>query len=121
MGSGRSVRALLAASLTVLVLLSGCGGTTHTSGSADAHSALYEAINRQLQLRPGNENVRAVLVNVGGKNVVERYDDTSRSHHWDIGWNTVAVVATLVGMAIDDGSISGLDATLGELLPDHAK
>ena len=110
-----------AVSLIMLVTLTACGGSPDRGpGPADGgDSALYASINRQLQLRPGNENVRAVLVSVRGKDLVERYDDASPDHHWDIGWGTVAVVSTLVGLAIDDGHISGVDARLRELLPDH--
>jgi CubicO group peptidase (beta-lactamase class C family) len=39
------------------------------------------------------------------------------SHVWSV---TKSVVATLVGIAITEGKINSLDATLPELLPDHA-
>lgn len=38
------------------------------------------------------------------------------SHVWSV---TKSIVSTLVGIAIGEHKISGLDATLAELLPDH--
>jgi CubicO group peptidase (beta-lactamase class C family) len=117
--SRRLIGALVAVTITA-VSLAGCSSSPDPKpGSSPDRTALLDAINRQLELRPGHENVRAVLVAVKGKAVVERYDDVAPSRHWDIGWGTTAVVATLIGIAIDDGDIPGTDATLGQLLPDH--
>lgn len=107
-------------SITVLASLTACSESpSPESGQSQDQGELVAAINRQLELRPGHENLRGVLVLVDGKTVVERYDDVSAAKHWDIGWATTAVVATLVGIALDEGRIPGLDATLRQLLPDH--
>ena len=103
-----------------LVSLAACADEqARTSGDEDRASELVSAINRQLDLRPGHENIRALLVLVGGKKLIERYDDSPSDRHWDIGWCTTAVVTTLIGIAVDEGRIPGLDATLRDLLPDH--
>lgn len=119
MRSGRTAGAVVVLWVTALTALVACSDPAEHQRRPE-QGDLYAAITRQLGLRPGHENVRAILVTVDGRPVVERYDDVPSDQSWDLGWGTVAVTATLVGMALDDGSISGLDATLGELLPDHA-
>jgi CubicO group peptidase (beta-lactamase class C family) len=119
-GSRRLTGGIAAVSITLVTTLVACSGSPEDEpGRTPDSGALLSAINTQLDLRPGHENVRAVLVLVDGKPVVERYDDVPAARPWDIGWGTVAVVATLVGIAIDGGRIPGLDATLRQLLPDH--
>jgi CubicO group peptidase (beta-lactamase class C family) len=113
---------LVAATALCLVPLTACGGDGQRGEDrGEREAALVESINHQLELRPGVDNVRAIIVRVHGKDVIAQYDDVPASRHWDMGWGTVAVVATLVGIAIDEGRIPGLEATLGQLLPDHAK
>ena len=111
--------AVVAVSTVAVLLPAGCSGDAPPPDRAEQESGLVAAINHQLDLRPGRENVRAVLVRVKGKPVVTQYDDVPASRHWDIGWGTTAVVTTLLGIAMDEGRIEGVDATLGELLPDH--
>lgn len=122
MGGARRVAMLAVSSVLGLVSLAACANdsTPTPTPDEDEHvSELIGAINQQLELRPGHENIRATLVLVNGRTVIERYEDSSQDQHWDIGWCTTAVVATLIGIAIDEGRIPGLDATLRELLPDH--
>jgi CubicO group peptidase (beta-lactamase class C family) len=61
--------------------------------------------------------VRALLVDVDGRTVVERYPGSrpDQTHH--VSSVTKSVVSTLVGIAVDQGLIDGVDSTLGELLP----
>jgi CubicO group peptidase (beta-lactamase class C family) len=110
--------ALMIVSILCLVPVVACSSEQAEPDTAEQESALVSAINHQLELRPGRENLRAVLVDVHGKPKVAQYADVPASRHWDMGWGTVAVVATLVGIAIDEGRIPGLDATLRQLLPD---
>ena len=66
---------------------------------------------------PGLANVRAVLVSVDGATVVAHYRDSApdeTAHVWSV---TKSVLSMLVGIAIADGHLRGLDQTLGELLP----
>jgi CubicO group peptidase (beta-lactamase class C family) len=121
LGDVRNV--VVPALLSVVVLLpSGCSSDPRPEKTPDrtvSGSALLAAISHDLELIDGRENIAAVVVLVHGKRVLEWYDDVPSARHWDIGWETAAVVATLVGVAIDEGRISGLDATLRQLLPDH--
>jgi CubicO group peptidase (beta-lactamase class C family) len=69
----------------------------------------------------GHVNIRSVRVQVDGTSRLEYYrqgaDATSHLHVWSV---TKSVVSILIGIAIAEGKISGTDATLAELLPDHA-
>ena len=70
----------------LLVVLVACASETdrdHTRAERD--SELVSAIQRQLDLRPGHENVRAILADVEGEQFVAQYDDIPASRHWDIG------------------------------------
>ena len=66
--------------------------------------------------------INAVLVSVGGETKVAHYRNGSRPedalHVWSV---TKSVVSALIGIAIDEKIISGLDATLPELLPRYQK
>ena len=66
---------------------------------------------------PGLANVRAVLVSVDGATVVAHYRDSApdeTAHVWSV---TKSVLSMLVGIAIADGHLRGLEQTLAELLP----
>ena len=66
---------------------------------------------------PGLANVRAVLVSVDGATVVAHYRDSApdeTAHVWSV---TKSVLSMLVGIAIADGHLRGLDQSLAELLP----
>lgn len=84
-------------------------------------AALAPMVDKFLAEDPGRvANVRAVLVQVGGDLVVERRLRGAPDTAGDVYSVTKSVVATLVGAAIADGKISGVDARLGDLLPDDA-
>lgn len=62
----------------------------------------------------------SVIVLSDGRTAYERYfgsEATDHQHVWSI---TKSIVSTLVGIAIDEGRIGGVEATLAQLLPDHA-
>jgi CubicO group peptidase (beta-lactamase class C family) len=66
---------------------------------------------------PGLANVRAVLVSVDGSTVAARYRGSGpeqTGHVWSV---TKSVLSMLVGIAIADGHLRGLDQSLAELLP----
>jgi CubicO group peptidase (beta-lactamase class C family) len=69
----------------------------------------------------GLHELRAVLVNVDGKVIAERYYGSDPSEYADLQSVTKSIVSTLVGIAIGEGKISGVDATLAELLPEYRK
>ena len=59
---------------------------------------------------------------VHGKPVVEKYfAGASSDSYWETASVTKSFLSTLVGIAIADGKISGVDATLAELLPSHVR
>jgi CubicO group peptidase (beta-lactamase class C family) len=66
--------------------------------------------------------IDAVLVSVDGETKITRYRNGSKPedalHVWSV---TKSVVSALIGIAIDEKIISGLDATLPELLPRYQK
>jgi CubicO group peptidase (beta-lactamase class C family) len=66
--------------------------------------------------------VNAVLVSVGGETKIAHYRNGSKPedalHVWSV---TKSVVSALIGIAIDEKIISGLDANLRELLPRYEK
>lgn len=60
---------------------------------------------------------RALLVNVDGWTVLRRQDQSARRTRLPVEEIQGAVLATLIGIAVDERRIGGVDQTLGELLP----
>lgn len=83
-------------------------------------AALISAVNEALEVDPDHDNLRAVIVQVDGKPVLEQYYDWPVDTYWDIGSATGSILSVLIGIAIGEGDISGPEETLVELLPDHA-
>src|SRR5919107_1356322 len=122
----------------VMVIAALCAGTACTSDrtveprpSGDRTSVAADARDRQALGRRIEEYLdrsyslalrdrRALIVSVGGVPVVERYyGDSSASATADMRSVTKSVVGTLVGVALAEGRLCSLDASLGELLPEH--
>ena len=82
-------------------------------------AALISAVNELLGVDPDHDNLRAVLVHVDGEPVLEQYYDWPVDTYWNVEAVTNSIVSVLVGVAIEEGDIAGLDETLAELLPDH--
>ena len=57
-----------------------------------------------------------MLVNVCGRPVLERYDKATAADHHNMASVTKSVVSTLVGIALAEGALHGLDQTLAQLL-----
>jgi CubicO group peptidase (beta-lactamase class C family) len=68
------------------------------------------------QMRP----LRAVIIEVAGHTVLERYYRGSSSDTSNVFSVTGSVVGTLIGIGLSDGSLRSIDQTLGELLPAYA-
>jgi CubicO group peptidase (beta-lactamase class C family) len=68
---------------------------------------------------PAISNIRAVLVTVDGKPVVQRYRESTAETTHDVHSVTKSVMATLIGMAIAEGRLRSVDDTLATLLPQH--
>ena len=66
------------------------------------------------------DNVRAVLVNVDGETKIAHYrHGFTQNDHGHMFSVTKSVVSILIGIAVADGLIAGLDDPLAELLPKH--
>jgi CubicO group peptidase (beta-lactamase class C family) len=63
--------------------------------------------------------VRAVRVVVGDQTVVDATYDDSEGESAEVASVTKSVMSLLIGIAIDQGTIPGVDATLAQLLPDR--
>ena len=92
-----------------------CQGTP-TPGPSELIDAELEKVFAVVQ---GEEAVRAILVSQHGDLVFEDYRDATTDEAWDVREITATVTSTLVGIAIDEGLIAGVDVTLEEALPDH--
>jgi CubicO group peptidase (beta-lactamase class C family) len=66
------------------------------------------------------KDLRAVLVLVGGRPLVERYYDSSAEATSNVASVTKSVMSILVGIALDEGVLGSVDQTLSELLPEYA-
>jgi CubicO group peptidase (beta-lactamase class C family) len=111
-GHGAAVLAVAVAALA------GCTASSPTAEelAADIRPAMEEYLGA---IDPEGQ-VRAVLVHHDGEPVVEHYVDSAAEDYWDTRSVTKSVVGTLIGIAIADGYIAGVDETLGELLPSRA-
>jgi hypothetical protein len=76
------------------------------AGQVDAVFAGYSFRNR-----------RALIVNVDGWTVLRRQDQDVRRTPLPVEQIQGSILATLVGIAIDEGRLPGVDATLDQLLP----
>lgn len=112
----------------VALSTAGCSGSGSSTGQAAESTASPPAVDEaalgaaveaffERSYSPGMRNVRAVLISVGGRTVVEQYRQGSPSDTADIASVTKSVVSTLVGIALADGSLTSVDQTLGDLLP----
>jgi CubicO group peptidase (beta-lactamase class C family) len=117
----RRVAALATTLVLTLVPLAACS-EDHDPKPAepDDQAALISAVNEQLEVDPDHDNLRALVVQVHGKPVLGQYYDWPVDTYWDIESTTSSILSALVGIAIEEGDISGTDETLVELLPDHA-
>jgi len=64
-------------------------------------------------------NVRAVLVHVDGRPVVERYYGGSALTTSNVYSVTKSVMSMLIGIALDEGHLGSVNQTLAELLPSY--
>lgn len=65
------------------------------------------------------DDLRAIVVQVNGRTVFERFDESGPGDHHAVQSVTKSVISTLVGIAVGEGRLS-LDSTLLELLPAYA-
>jgi CubicO group peptidase (beta-lactamase class C family) len=113
-------------------LASACAGPAATVVSAPPQPAvvastpkaspdaeLTAAIDNWIAASAKRSKIRAFLVSVDGKRIVDSYYGAKPERAWDTESVTKSVISMLLGIAISEGRIAGLDQTLRELLPDH--
>ncbi|MFE5410996.1 serine hydrolase domain-containing protein [Microbacterium sp. NPDC056569] len=108
---------------TAVFLLAGAAACTAAPSPAPVPSpevAIANHLHAVLDAVTGSEEVRAVLVHQDAEPVYEEYMSSTPDDTWNVYSVTKSVTSTLVGIAIDRGLISGVDATLGDLLPEYA-
>jgi CubicO group peptidase (beta-lactamase class C family) len=126
MGSDRRFARRAGLLVATVALVAACTGPPGDSGSAgersEASSAEAEVtsiVDNTINLY--NDETRAVLVHVGDRALVERYNNSSAEETSNVASVTKSVMSILVGIAIDEGVIDSVDQTLADLLPDHAQ
>jgi CubicO group peptidase (beta-lactamase class C family) len=119
--TARSAGRTVAGLAIVFAVLSSGGCVAGTpADSAGVSEELSADVDAYLEAVDESGMVRAVLVSHDDEVVLARYADADPEDHHDIASLTKSVASALIGIAIDEGAISGLDATLGELLPSYA-
>lgn len=95
--------------------------TTYTPPTQPDVAAMAADLDRLAEDTADFDLVRAVVAATSDEVLLERYHEADRDTSWNVHGITGSVVATLVGIAVDEGMIEGPDATLAELLPDEAE
>ena len=116
----------------ILAVSTACGGSTSGSGSGETPAgqqtssspeqlaAVFDELVESDIGSGGYKDLRAVLVLVGGRPLVERYYDSSAEATNNVASVTKSVISILVGVALDEGVLGSVDQTLSELLPEYA-
>lgn len=112
-------RPLAAAVLTTLVPLTACSGSDEQPRASFDGAAVWRVVRADLSSDPDSGDLRAFLVEHDGHLVLEKYVGTAADRYWDVESVTKSVISSLIGIAIGEGAISGVDATLADLLPTH--
>jgi CubicO group peptidase (beta-lactamase class C family) len=125
--------AVIAVSVLALALAGACvkpsapSPPQETAGSGSATAAsdvlgadLTRKINTLFSSADAYRNIRALLVMVRERPIVERYYASSATVTRNAFSITKSVMATLVGIALAEGRIRNLDQTLADLLPRYA-
>jgi CubicO group peptidase (beta-lactamase class C family) len=125
---GRRTRPTVIVLVAMLCLVASCTAPTPERQPEATHSATTSPIELERAIGDYIANgsvalgtINSVIVEVDGISQLELYRNGGGPNHYSHVWSvTKSVVSTLVGIAIAEGKISSLDATLPELLPDHA-
>jgi CubicO group peptidase (beta-lactamase class C family) len=104
--------------LLAVVLLAVAVGCTAPQDEPTAEDRIGAAVREQVDSDPVYDNVRAIVVSVDGETILEEYYGSSPDEYWPVQSVTKSVVATLVGIAVDQGLLR-LDQPLDELLPSY--
>jgi len=121
LGVDHGVRRLGACvAVAIVYAVAGCTAVPSPPPAPSPEAAIENHLHAALDAVNGAEDVRAVLVQQHARPVYEEYLSSEPGDTWNVYSVTKSVTSTLVGIAIDRGLISGVDATLGELLPDYS-
>jgi CubicO group peptidase (beta-lactamase class C family) len=90
-----------------------------TSSGSEQLAAVFDSLVEGNVTASTYEDLRAVLVIVGGRPLVERYYDSSAEATSNVASVTKSVMSILVGVALDEGVLGSVDQTLSELLPEY--
>jgi CubicO group peptidase (beta-lactamase class C family) len=101
----------------VLLVTSASGCSADLAPEPPPTQAIAEDVDLAVEALNPNQRLRAILVLEHGELVHERYVDSGPDDYWDIASVTTSFIGTLVGIAIDLELITGIEATLSELLP----
>jgi len=123
-------RRLVKLVVVTTLVLAGCTSTSADDEAPSAPSssapATADAVQASVDAFFANDfadayrNRRAVLVSVAGDVIVEDYFESDPATTTNIQSVGKSIVATLIGLALADGHLNGLDQTLAELLPEDA-
>jgi CubicO group peptidase (beta-lactamase class C family) len=111
---GRATGAML---FVVLLVLTACTAPSAQNRETTSVPDLSARVTEFLTLSDQYNKVRAVLVFQDGESVLELYHGEDAKGYLNLRSVTKSVMSTLIGIAIDEGFITGVDATLGDLLP----
>jgi len=105
------------------LLMGSCTATESTTQQADVPTSRQLAANiaQYAQTTSDFDQVRAILVARGDDIVHEQYFGTDADAYWGLQSVTKSVISTLIGIAVGEGLIGGLDDTLGQLLPEYVE
>lgn len=95
-------------------------GESVTNVTSTLAVSLNGGIEKFLQTYSYYDSIRAVLVSVDGQPVVERYTGSTSDQSWNVASITKSVVSTLVGIAVAEHRLAGLDQNLATVLPAYA-
>ena len=117
---GRRTRAAVTLLVAMLYIVAGCTALAPERRPDATHSATPSPseLERAIEDYIANgsvalETINSVVVEVDGIRQLELYRDGGGPNHYSHVWSvTKSVVSTLVGIAIAEGKISSLDATL---------
>ena len=122
-GSRRSLRhgVLLAVASMLAVSCSASSPDTKSSRQASPGAAISSQFDAAMDADAvgAYRNLRAVRVTVRGKTVFERYYGKARGASLNVQSVGKTILATLIGIAIDENLLRGPEQTLAELLPSY--
>ena len=113
---GRATGAVVLASL---IALTSCTASADDDSPSTSAADMSARVSDFLEQNDEHDKVKAVLVYEDGEPVLELYNGEDAKGYLNLRSVTKSVVSTLIGIAIDEGLITGVDATLGDLLPAH--